>query len=94
MALYTGNSINKRCRQDLILIVLSLQSKLDQAKNHGNNEVLEEVSNLSDTVTKLISKLSITKNVKYIIIKQISYLRAAMLRKCLVFNTTMSVWTL
>lgn len=94
MALCTGNSINKRCRQDLILIVLSLQSKLDQAKNHGNNKVLEEVSNLSDTVTKLISKLSITKNVKYIIIKQISYLRAAMLRKCLVFNTTMSVWTL
>lgn len=94
MALHTGNSINKRCRQDLILIVLSLQSKLDQAKNHGNNKVLEEVSNLSDTVTKLISKLSITKNVKYIIIKQISYLRAAMLRKCLVFNTTMSVWTL
>ena len=94
MALYTGTSINKRCRQDLILIVLFLQSKLDQAKNHGNNKVLEEVSNLSDTVTKLISKLSITKNVKYIIIKQISYLRAAMLRKCLVFNTTMSVWTL
>ena len=58
MASYTNDSLDKHRKQDLIPIVLSLQSKLDEA----NNKVLEEVRNLSDTITKLSPELSITKN--------------------------------
>ena len=58
MASYTNDSLDKLRKQDLIPIVLSLQSKLDEA----NNKVLEEVRNLSDTITKLSPELSITKN--------------------------------
>ena len=53
----------KLCKQDLIPIVLSLQSKLDEANNKANNKVLEELHNLSDIITKLSSELSVTKNV-------------------------------
>ena len=58
MASYTNDSLDKLRKQDLIPIVLSLQSKLDEA----NNKVLEEVRNLSETITKLSPELSITKN--------------------------------
>ena len=63
MASYTNDSLDKLRKQDLIPIVLSLQSKLDEANNEANNKVLEEVRNLSDTISKLSSELSITKNV-------------------------------
>ena len=43
--------------------VSSLQSKLHEAKNEANNKVMEEVRNLSDTITKLSSELSIANNV-------------------------------
>ena len=41
------------------LIVLSLQSKLDEA----NNTILEELHKLSDVFSKLSSELSVRKNV-------------------------------
>ena len=63
MASCTNDSLDKLRKEDLIPIVLSLQSKLDEANNEANNIVLEEVRNLSDTITKLSSELSITKNV-------------------------------
>ena len=67
MASYTNDSLDKLRKQDLIPIVLSLQSKLDEANNEANNKVLEEVHNLSDTITKLSSELSITKNVNILL---------------------------
>ena len=63
MASYTHNSLDNLRKHDLIPIVLFLQSKLDEANNEANNKVLEDVPNASDTITKLSSKLSITKNV-------------------------------
>ena len=63
MASYTNDSLDKLRKQDLVSIVLSLQSKLDEANNEANNKVLREVRNLSDTITNLSSELSITKNV-------------------------------
>ena len=63
MASYPNDSLGKLRKHDLIPNVLSLQSKLDEANNEVNNKVLEEVRNLSDTITKLSSELSITKNV-------------------------------
>ena len=62
MASYTNDSLDKLRKQHFIPIVLSLQSKLDEANNEANNKVLEEIRNLSDTITKLSSELSITKN--------------------------------
>ena len=67
MASYTNDSLDKLCKQELIPIVLFLQSKLDKVKNETNNKVLEEVSSLSDTITKLSSELSITKNVNTVL---------------------------
>ena len=67
MASYTNDSLDKLRKQDLIPIVLSLQSKLDEASNEANNKVLEEVRNLSDTITKLSSEISITKNVNILL---------------------------
>ena len=63
MASYTNDSLDKLRKQDLIPIVLSLQSKLDEA----TNKVLEEVRNLSDTINKLSSELSIVKNVNTVL---------------------------
>ena len=63
MASYTYDSLDKLRKQDLVSIVLSLQSKLDEANNEANIKVLGEVRNLSDTITNLSSELSITKNV-------------------------------
>ena len=63
MASYTNDSLDKLRKQDLIPTVLSLQSKLDETNNEVNNKVLEEVRNLSDTITKFSSELSITKTV-------------------------------
>ena len=63
MASYTNDSLDKLRKQDLVSIVLSLQSKLDEANNEANIKVLGEVRNLSDTITNLSSELSITKNV-------------------------------
>ena len=63
MASYTNDSLDKLCKQDIVPIVLSLQSKLDEVNKEANDKVLEEVRNLSDTITKLSSELSITKNV-------------------------------
>ena len=63
MASYSNDSLDKLRKQDLVSIVLSLQSKLDEANNEANNKVLREVRNLSDTITNLSSELSITKNV-------------------------------
>lgn len=44
MTTYTNDLLDRLCKQDLVLIVLSPQSKLDEA----NNDILEEVSKLSD----------------------------------------------
>ena len=40
MASYINDSLNKLRKQDLIPIVLSLQSKLDEANNEANHKVL------------------------------------------------------
>ena len=67
MTSYTNDSLDKLRKQDLIPIVLSLQSKLDEANNEATNKVLEEVRNLSDTINKLSSELSIVKNVNTVL---------------------------
>ena len=47
MATYTGDSLDKLSKQDLLQIVLSLQSKLEDK----NNTVLEEVRKLNESVS-------------------------------------------
>ena len=44
-------------KQYVILIVLSLQSKLDVVNSEANNNVLEEMRNLSGAITKVSSQL-------------------------------------
>ena len=63
MVSYTNDSLGKLRKENLIQIVLSLHSKLDEVNKEAYNKVLEEVRNSSDTITKLRSELSITKNV-------------------------------
>ena len=49
MATYTGNSLDKLRKQDLIPIVLSVPSKLEDK----GNTVLEEVRKLNKSISKL-----------------------------------------
>ena len=59
MATYTDNSLDTLRKQDLIPIVLSLQSKLEGK----DNTVLEEVRKLNESISKLYAGLALTKNV-------------------------------
>ena len=59
MATYTNESLEKINKRDMINIVLSLQSKLDEA----NNRVVEEVRKLSDAFLKLQSELAASQQV-------------------------------
>ena len=70
MATYTGNSLDKLCKQDLIPIALSLQSKLEDK----HNTVLEEVRKLNDSISKLHAELAVTKNVNNLLVTRSSTL--------------------
>ena len=58
MATCTGDSLDKLRKQDLIPIVLSLQSKLE----NKDNTVLEEVRKLNESVSKLHAELTVTES--------------------------------
>ena len=64
MAKYTGDLLDKLRKQDLIPIVLSLQSKLEDK----DNTVLEEVRKLNDSISKLHAELAVTKNVNNLLV--------------------------
>ena len=55
MATYTNESLEKVNKRDMINLVLSLQSKLDEA----NNRVFEEFRKLSDAFLKLQFELAV-----------------------------------
>ena len=59
MATYTNESLEKINKRDMINIVLSLQSKLNEA----NNRVVEEVRKLFDAFLKLQSELAVSQQV-------------------------------
>ena len=61
MKSYTNDSLEKLRKQNVILIVLSLQSKLNVANSEAKNNILEEVLNISEAIIKLSSVLFITK---------------------------------
>ena len=52
MATYTNESLDKLYNKDLILIVVSLQNKLDEA-NNSKTELLDEICKLNDKFDKL-----------------------------------------
>ena len=68
MAIYTGDSLDKLRKQDLIPIVLTLQSKLEDK----DNPVLEEVRKLNDSVSQLCSELAVTKNVNDLLLTRLT----------------------
>ena len=68
MATYTGDSLDKLRKQDLIPIVLTLQSKLEDK----DNTVLEEVRN--ESVSQLRSELGVTKNVNNLLLTRLTTL--------------------
>ena len=70
MATYTGDSLDKLRKQDLIPIVLSLQSKLEDK----DNTVLEEVRKLNDSISKLHAELAVTKNENNLLVTRLSTL--------------------
>ena len=61
MASYTNNSL-AAFANGILSRLFHIQSKLDEANNEVNIKVLKQVRNFSDTITKLSSELSITKN--------------------------------
>ena len=58
MATYTGESLDKLRKQDLVPIVLCLPSILEDK----DNTVLEKVRKLNDAISKVHAELAITKN--------------------------------
>ena len=60
MATYTNESLDKLYKKDLILIVVSLQNKLDEA-NNSKTELLDEICELNDKFDKLQSNVYISK---------------------------------
>ena len=70
MATYTDNSLDTLRKQDLIPIVLSLQSKLEGK----DNTVLEEVRKLNESISKLYAELARTKNVKNLLLTKFTAL--------------------
>ena len=70
MATYTDNSLDTLRKQDLIPIVLSLESKLEGK----DNTVLEEVRKLNESISKLYAGLARTKNVKNLLLTKFTAL--------------------
>ena len=70
MATYTGDLLDKLRKQDLIPIVLSLQSKLEDK----DKTVLEEVRKFNDSISKLHAELALTKNVNNLLLTRLSTL--------------------
>ena len=60
MAICTNESLDKLYKKDLILIVVSLQNKLDEA-NNSKTELLDEICELNDKFDKLQSNVYISK---------------------------------
>ena len=77
MATYTNESLQNINKKDMIPIVLSLQSKINEAKLEANNKVLEELK-LNDSFSKLESELSVTEQVNSLLSSRL----ANMERQC------------
>ena len=85
MATYTGDSLDKLRKQNLIPTVLNLQKKLE----HKDNTVLEEVRKLSESISKLYTELAVTKNANSLLLTRLTFLERQ-LCKYPIFKTRMS----
>ena len=72
MATDITESLQNINKKDMIPIVLSLQSNLDEAKLKTNNKVLEEIRKLNDSFSKLESELSVTKEVNSLLLSRLA----------------------
>ena len=71
MATYTNEFLQNINKKDMVPIVLSLQSKLYEAKLEANNKVLEKIRKLNDSFSKLESELSVTKQVNSLLSRKL-----------------------
>ena len=70
MAIYTGDSLEKPHKQDLIPIALSSQSKLEDK----DNTVLKGVRKLNESILKLHAELAVTKNANNLLLTKLTIL--------------------
>ena len=66
MATYTSDSLDKLCKQELIVTVLTQQSKLE------DRQYMEEVRKLYESVSQLHSELALTKNVNNLLLTRLT----------------------
>ena len=71
MATYTGDSLDKLRKQNLIPIFLSLQSKLEDK----DSTVLEEVRERNESISKLHAEMAVSKNVNNLLLTRLTTLR-------------------
>ena len=64
MATYTSDSLDKLRKQDLIPIVQTLQSRLEDK----DNTILEEVHKLNKSISQLRSELAVKKTVNNLLL--------------------------
>ena len=70
MAIYTGDSLEKPRKQDLIPIALSPQSKLEDK----DNTVLKGVRKLNESILKVHAELAVTKNANNLLLTRLTIL--------------------
>ena len=66
MATYTSDSLDKLCKQELIVTVLTQQSKLE------DRQYMEEVRKLYESVSQLHSELALIKNVNNLLLTRLT----------------------
>ena len=66
MATYTSDSLDKLRKQELIVTVLTQQSKLE------DRQYMEEVRKLYESVSQLHSELALTKNVNNLLLTRLT----------------------
>ena len=70
MTIYTGGSLDKPRKQNLIPIALSLQNKLEDK----DNRVLEYVRKPNESISKLHAELALTKNANNFLLAKLTTL--------------------
>lgn len=71
MVAYVKESLDNLCCMYVILIILSLLRKPEEAQT-ARNKILEELCKLNNIISKLPSDLSITRNISSLLVDLIT----------------------
>ena len=85
MTAYTGVTLDKFSKREIIGMASSLQNKVEAYKN-ANTDVLEEIRKFNENFVTLKTKINLVKKVNTLLNKRVSRCGKAMLDKCPIFK--------